>query len=64
MSAKNKVGNHLQGAKGKAKQAAGAVTGNRRTETRGRRSQVGADLKNAGEQLKDTARKTKDAFSH
>ena len=56
MSAKDKVKNSAKSLKGKTKQAAGAATGDRSTEMSGRRSQVKADLKNAGEQVKDTGR--------
>lgn len=64
MSAKDKAKNTTQNAAGKAKEAVGRVTKDRSTEMSGRRDQVGADLKNAGEQAKDAARKTKDAFEH
>ncbi len=42
---------------GKAKEALGKVTGDRDTEAEGRKDQSKADLKNAGE-------KVKDAFKH
>jgi uncharacterized protein YjbJ (UPF0337 family) len=64
MSAKDKVKNSAESAAGKAKQAAGQATGRRDVEERGRRSQVKADLKNSGEQVKDAGRKAKDAFEH
>jgi uncharacterized protein YjbJ (UPF0337 family) len=64
MSAKNKLSNAAQGARGKVKQVAGALTGNRKTEMKGRRQQVRADLKNAGQQVKGSGRKVKDSMDH
>lgn len=64
MTAKNKLSNAAQGARGKAKQVAGMVTGGRKTEAKGRRQQVRADLKQAGEQVKGSGRKVKDAMDH
>lgn len=57
MGADDKIDNAAQDAKGKVKEAAGKVTGDRKTEAEGKGDQVGADLKNAGE-------KVKDAFKH
>ncbi|CAD6003248.1 CsbD family protein [Agreia sp. COWG] len=42
---------------GKAKEAAGKVTGNEQLEAEGKADQVGADAKKAGENVKD-------AFKH
>ena len=64
MSARNKMSNAAQGARGKAKELAGMVAGHRRTAQKGRRQQVRADLKNAGEQVKDSGRKVKDSMDH
>jgi len=64
MSTKDKAKNVAQSAGGKVKQAAGQATGRPGTEQRGRRSQVKADLKNSGEQVKDAGRKAKDALDH
>lgn len=64
MSARDKVRNSTRNATGKAKQAAGAATGDRSTEMSGRRDQVKADLRQAGEQVKDAGRKTRDALGH
>jgi uncharacterized protein YjbJ (UPF0337 family) len=57
MSATDKAKNTIQDTAGMAKEAVGRVTGDRATEDEGRRDQAGADLKNAGE-------KVKDAFKH
>jgi uncharacterized protein YjbJ (UPF0337 family) len=64
MSAIDKIKNRMQAARGKAKQVGGATTGHRRTEMKGRRQQVRADLKDVGEQAKDVGGKTKDAMDH
>jgi uncharacterized protein YjbJ (UPF0337 family) len=57
MSATDKMKNAMEDAKGKAKEAAGRATGDRETEAKGKGDQVSADLKGAGE-------KVKDAFKH
>jgi uncharacterized protein YjbJ (UPF0337 family) len=57
MSATDKAKNAMQDAEGKAKEALGRVTGDRDTETEGKGDQAKADLKNAGENVKD-------AFKH
>ena len=57
MSATDKAKNAIQDVEGKAKEAVGRVTGDRSTEDEGRGDQAKADLKNAGENVKD-------AFKH
>jgi uncharacterized protein YjbJ (UPF0337 family) len=57
MSGTDKLKNAAEDAGGKAKEAVGRVTGDRDTEAEGRTDQSKADLKNAGE-------KVKDAFKH
>jgi uncharacterized protein YjbJ (UPF0337 family) len=42
--------------KGKVKEAAGAVTGNRRLERKGKRDQAKGSIKQAGENVKDAVR--------
>ena len=64
MSARDKVKNAMQKAGGKTKQATGQAANRPDVEQKGRRKQVKADLKNAGEQVKDAAGKTKRAFKH
>jgi uncharacterized protein YjbJ (UPF0337 family) len=57
MGVVDKAKNAAQDAKGKAKEAAGKSTDNDRLETEGKADQSKADVKNAGE-------KVKDAFKH
>lgn len=56
MSGINKARNKAQDAKGKGKEAAGRVTGDRGTKREGRRDQVESDLKDAAEKVKDSTR--------
>jgi uncharacterized protein YjbJ (UPF0337 family) len=53
MTGKHKLGNSTEGAVGKAKQKTGEATGNRSLENQGRGEKSKADLKQAGEKLKD-----------
>jgi uncharacterized protein YjbJ (UPF0337 family) len=53
MSAVDKAKNAVEDASGKAKEAIGKVSGDRETEAEGRTDQSKADLKNAGEKVKD-----------
>jgi uncharacterized protein YjbJ (UPF0337 family) len=53
MTARNKLSNKAQYWGGRAKETVGRVTGNRRTEYEGKRDQVKANLKDAGEKVKD-----------
>lgn len=57
MSAVDKAKHAADEAAGKAKEAVGKVTGDRHTEKHAKREQAVADLKQAGE-------KVKDAFKH
>jgi uncharacterized protein YjbJ (UPF0337 family) len=57
MSGTDKIKNRIEDAEGKAKEALGRVTGDRDTEKEGKGDQAKADLKNAGENVKD-------AFKH
>jgi len=56
MSGADKARNKVQKASGLAKEAAGRATRNRRLETEGRNDQRRADLKDAGEKIKDVFR--------
>ncbi len=56
MAATDKAKNTAQRAKGKVKEAAGAATGNKRTERKGRADQTKGNLKQAGEKVKDAVR--------
>ena len=56
MSKTDKIKNKIEDAEGKAKQALGRVSGDRSTENEGRRDQAKANLKDAGEKVKDAAK--------
>jgi uncharacterized protein YjbJ (UPF0337 family) len=56
MGADDKVRNTAEDLKGKAKEAAGDVTGNERLEREGEADQAKADIKKAGENVKDAFR--------
>ena len=56
MSATDKVKNKIDDAGGKAKEAVGRVSGDRSTENEGRKDQAKANLKNAGENVKDAVK--------
>jgi len=49
----DKAKNSAQNVKGQVKEAAGKVTDDKQLETEGRADQVAADLKQAGEKVKD-----------
>jgi uncharacterized protein YjbJ (UPF0337 family) len=53
MSAVDKAKNAVEDVSGKAKEAIGKVSGDHDTEAEGRADQSKADLKNAGEKVKD-----------
>jgi uncharacterized protein YjbJ (UPF0337 family) len=55
-SARNKTRNAAQKVKGQVKEAAGRVTGDRRLEAEGRADKKKANLKQAGEKVKDVFR--------
>jgi uncharacterized protein YjbJ (UPF0337 family) len=57
MGLDDKIDNAAQDAKGKAKEAAGKMTDDERMEAEGKGDQMSADIKGAGE-------KVKDAFKH
>lgn len=48
--------------KGRAKEAAGSITGDDDLEAKGRRDQIEASVKKAGEKVKDAIEDVKDAF--
>jgi uncharacterized protein YjbJ (UPF0337 family) len=54
VSGTDKVKNTVQDVGGKAKQAAGKVTGNANKQAEGRADQAKSDMKNAGEKVKDS----------
>lgn len=57
MSAVDKAKNKLEELGGKAKAAIGKITGDKSTENEGRADQVEANLKDAGEKVKDAFKK-------
>ena len=57
MSAVDKIKNKMDDVEGKAKEALGNLAGDKDTEREGKTDQAKADLKDAGE-------KVKDAFKH
>jgi uncharacterized protein YjbJ (UPF0337 family) len=57
MSKRDKARNTAEAAKGKAKRAAGKATGNPYAQAEGTAKKKSANLKQAGEKLKDTAKK-------
>ncbi|HWV25950.1 MAG TPA: CsbD family protein [Aeromicrobium sp.] len=56
MGTEDKIGNHVDNAVGKAKEAAGKVTDDESQEQEGKLDQMKADLKQAGEKVKDAFR--------
>ena len=54
MSTGDKISNAAGDVKGKVKEGAGKATGNDKLEAEGKGDQVKADLKKAGENIKDT----------
>jgi uncharacterized protein YjbJ (UPF0337 family) len=55
-SSRNKARNAAQKAKGQVKEATGRVTGDERLEAKGRADKTKANLKQAGEKVKDAFR--------
>ena len=56
MGTEDKVGNAAQDAAGKVKEGLGEVTDNERLEGEGKADQSAADMKQAGEKVKDAFR--------
>jgi uncharacterized protein YjbJ (UPF0337 family) len=63
MSTKDRASNKAQETKGRIKEAAGTVAGNRELKNKGKADQAKATAKNRGEDLKDAANKVKDAVT-
>jgi uncharacterized protein YjbJ (UPF0337 family) len=63
MSTKDRASNRAQDAKGRVKEAAGSIAGNRSLERKGKTDQAKAGAKNVGEDLKDAAHKAKKAVT-
>ena len=64
MSFQNRIRNRFQITRGRAKQKLGRATGNRRMRAEGVADQVGGNVKQAGEQLKDTGKDLGRRFRH
>jgi uncharacterized protein YjbJ (UPF0337 family) len=60
MAFEDKAKNSAQTAKGKAKDIAGRVTGDKDLQSEGKGDQVAGHLKQAGEKVKDAVRSTVD----
>ncbi len=56
MSAKDKIKNILERVSGKVKEVVGSAVGNKDLEAQGQVDQVSANLKQAGEKVKDAFR--------
>ena len=63
MSTKDRAANRAQDTKGRIKEAAGTVSGNRDLKNKGKTDQAKAASKNRGEDLKDAVHKVKDAVT-
>ena len=63
MGTKDRASNRAQDAKGRVKEAAGRLTGNRGLKNKGKSDRARAGMKNVGEDLKDAAHKVKDAVT-
>jgi uncharacterized protein YjbJ (UPF0337 family) len=57
MSAVDKAKNKLEELGGRAKEAIGKITGDKSTENEGKGDQMEANLKDAGEKIKDAFKK-------
>ncbi|MFF5206079.1 CsbD family protein [Streptosporangium sp. NPDC000396] len=62
MGADDKISNKAEELKGKVKEGAGRATGDESLEAEGKDDQLKGNLKQAGEKVKDSAKKVKDAF--
>jgi uncharacterized protein YjbJ (UPF0337 family) len=63
MGTRDKASNEAQDLKGKAKEAAGKLTGDKDLEHEGRSDQAKSAVKDVGEKVKDAATKVKDVIS-
>jgi uncharacterized protein YjbJ (UPF0337 family) len=64
MGVDDRMKNTAEDLGGKAKETAGKLTDDERLEAEGKAQQTKADLKNAGENVKEAADDVKDAFKH
>jgi uncharacterized protein YjbJ (UPF0337 family) len=63
MGISDKASNKGQDLKGKGEEAVGKVTGDKDLERKGKADQVKSAAKDAGEKVKDTVSKAKDALT-
>ncbi len=63
MSTQDKATNRVQDVKGRLKEAAGRLTGNRDLKNKGKADEAKAGMKKAGENVKDAAHEVKDAVT-
>ncbi len=63
MGTEDKASNEAQDLKGKAKEAAGKLTGNEDLEGEGKSDQAKSAVKDVGEKVKDVGEKVKEAAS-
>ena len=63
MGADDKMQHQAEEMVGKVKQGVGKATGNERLEAEGHADEKKADLKQAGDEMKDVGDKVKDAFT-
>ena len=63
MGTRDKASNDAQDLKGKAKEAAGKLTGHKDLENEGRSDQAKSAVKDVGEKVKDAATKVKEAIT-
>ena len=64
MTARNKLNNRAQYWSGRAREAVGKLTGNRRAQREGKLDQVKANLKDHGERLRDAFRRNPRRAGH
>jgi uncharacterized protein YjbJ (UPF0337 family) len=63
MGTRDKASNEAQDLKGKAKEAAGKLTGHQDLENEGKSDQAKSAVKDVGEKVKEAATKVKDVIS-
>lgn len=63
MATADKASNKAEDLGGKAKEAAGKITGNKRLEAEGQSDQAKSAVKDVGEKIKDAAAKVKHAIT-
>ena len=63
MGTRDKASNDAQDLKGKAKEAAGKLTGHKDLENEGRSDQAKSAVKDVGEKVKDAATKVNEAIT-